>query len=698
MTTHEDPAAGDDNSYLHAVLADYAALRQERQNDHQVFAALMGLAFVLGSVLIGFLGQSCTNLPRLSSCQPHLWQPIYAFLPLLPLGVLAVFAEFSNVLVLRSYYMRAIEQELQDLGDAPTRTFRESGPMRYPSFGQLIDSAIYSPRTGFLRYSFLHVLLVVTLAVILVPIVFLSLVLAGPIDLQVVMGAVYSTAIAFLLRIAWATTMGGERFWQDATARLRRARRDATRISGQERSLVSYLVLPRPVDLLEKGSIIPLAWIMSAAVFGTLGWPMLEDVLAAMVVFELLLYQARYVLNDIRGLRVDGVYSTFKLRTRFPPSTGRVGVEAALVSAVVRLGLAVWLTARVVDPAVRAPLLVAAGALVVHTIAYEALRASESSMTGQLLLALTPGRAAIFLLSGVGSAIRACLGILLAQPHRPDLTFVALAAVTMTVFASMYVTMQWTLDALGQVAPDRDERLPTNRYRQALEQMSHLAALLRQARVLEAHGGSLVPVDRLTPDAEERMARSRALEHVSSRAWWNAMLVMAMPFATMVGLRAAELADARRRYGTGLTIAAGLLGLAGARATVLLYGGDSRMRMPGDLLARPSPARALLGVAITSAAVGLMVSQGAAPSAGWIASLPTALVGAVYVFYRHASRAEVLLDPVAAMRTGARVLASAGHSVVRVVVGPDASRLLEGQHNGSGESAPEDAARPRSSS
>jgi len=689
VTRRKDPDDGDDNRYLQALLADYSALRQERQTDNQVFAALMSVAFVLVSVLIGFLGQSCPQLPRLNSCRPQLWQPLYAFLPLAPLVILTVFVEFSNILVLRSYYMRAIEQELRDLGKTPTRTFRDSSPMQYPSFGQLIDSAIYSPRTGFLRYQFLHGIILVTFAMIMLPTVFLSLLVAGPIDLQVVMGAVYSAAIVFLFRMAWATTIGGERFWQDATRRLRRAQRDAPRASVGERSLVSYLVLPRPVDLVEKGLIIPLAWILSAVVFRTFDWSTLQDVLAVMVVFELLLYQARYLVNDMRGIRVDGVYSAFKLRTRFPPSTGRMGVQAALVSGVVRVSLAVWLTTRVVDPVVQAPILVAAGALLAHTIVYEGFRTAESSITGKLLLALTPRRAAIFLLGGVGSAIRASLGIVLGQIHRPDrdLTFVALAAVAMTLFASMYVSMQWTLDALGQVAPDRDERLPTNRYRRTLEQMSHLATLLQQARVLEAHGGDLVPVDALTPDVEERMSRSRVLEHVSSWTWWNAMLVMAMPLAAAVGLRAAG------SYATGPTIATGLLGLVGGLASMLFYGGDSRMRVPGGVLAAPSPVRALLSVAITSAAVGLLASHGAVPAAGWIVPLPTLLVGIVYVFYRHASRVEVLLDPAAWVRTGTRELARAGYRVLRVIVGPDALTLLEGQHRSKGESAPEDAVR-----
>jgi hypothetical protein len=255
----------------------------------------------------------------------------------------------------------------------------------------------------------------------------------------------------------------------------------------------------------------------------------------------------------------------------------------------------------------------------------------------------------------------------------------------MTVFASMYVTMQWTLDALGQVAPEPDETLPTNRYRRTLERMSHLATLLQQARVLESRDGVLVPVDTLPSDAEARMARSRALEPVSSLTWWNAMLVIAMPLASIVGLRVAG------PHSSGLTVATGFVAVLGAAATILAYGGDSTIRMPWSVLTMPSPARALLTVGITSATIGVVASMATAGVAGWIAPLPTVLVGGVYAFFRHASRTDVLLDPAATVRTVAVVLARVRDRVFGAVVGPDAPTLLNARSSGGG-TAPGDSA------
>jgi hypothetical protein len=328
----EDMDGSDDAPYLTALVADYTALRQERQNDYPVFAALLSVSFVLVTLLLGLLSQTCPHLPSLNSCRPQIWQPAYAFLPMAVLAVLAVFMEFSNILVLRSYYMRAVEQELRELGSAPVRSFRDSNPMRYPSFGQLVDSAVFSPRTGFLRYQVLHGLMVATFVVITIPTVLLCLLVSGPVDLQVVMGVVYAAAIAFLFRMAWATTIGGERFWRDSTVRLGLARPDVPHIGRGERSLSSYVVLPRPVDLVQKGPVTLLAWVLGGAVLGTFDWSSLGDLLTAVVIFELLLYQARYVINDLRGLDVDGEYSAFKQRTRFPRSSGRPGVQAALIS------------------------------------------------------------------------------------------------------------------------------------------------------------------------------------------------------------------------------------------------------------------------------------------------------------------------------------------------------------------------------
>src|SRR3954467_4980906 len=108
-----------------------------------------------------------------------------------------------------------------------------------------------------------------------------------------------------------------------------------------ERRLAGYLLLPRPGDLV-KAWIFPACFLLGVlAEEGASG----REVLRAALVWaalELLLYQARYQWNDIRGFEADQRHPERAARGRLPgpPSRGRAHIRASAAVAAARLGLA----------------------------------------------------------------------------------------------------------------------------------------------------------------------------------------------------------------------------------------------------------------------------------------------------------------------------------------------------------------------
>ena len=111
-----------------------------------------------------------------------------------------------------------------------------------------------------------------------------------------------------------------------------------------ERALAGYLLLPRPGDLI-KAWIFPAAFILGVLAVGGAGGREILRTALIWVALELLIYQARYQWNDIRGFEADQRHPDRVARGRLPGpiSRGRQHVRASALVAVGRLGLAALL-------------------------------------------------------------------------------------------------------------------------------------------------------------------------------------------------------------------------------------------------------------------------------------------------------------------------------------------------------------------
>jgi hypothetical protein len=215
-----------------------------------------------------------------------------------------------------------------------------------------------------------------------------------------------------------------------------------------ERSLRNYLLLPRPGDLVK-------AWIFPAAfALGVLaaGGASGGEVLRAVVIWialELLIYQARYQWNDIRGFAADQRHPDRAGRGRLPgpASRGREHIRASALVAAARLGLVALLAVALpLDLGWALPALVVA----IFGVAalYEALRSRSTGGSDWVPPPLTGGILALWVVVGAGYAIRGLAGLGSAVAF--DTPWLPLTAtVALWAFGIAFVTGRWALEALA---------------------------------------------------------------------------------------------------------------------------------------------------------------------------------------------------------------------------------------------------------
>jgi hypothetical protein len=301
-----------------------------------------------------------------------------------------------------------------------------------------------------------------------------------------------------------------------------------------ERSLRSYLLLPRPGDLVKAG-IFPCAFVLGVlADGGTSG----REVLRAAVIWfalELLIYQARYQWNDIRGFEADQRHPDRAARGRLPgpASRGREHKRASALAALTRLALVAILALALSSLDLVVPLLVLAVAVFGLAALYEALRTGVTGRSDRVPPPVTAGILAIWLVIGAGYAIRALAGFaaavdLFASPWLPLAALLAAWA-----FGIAFVTSRWALEALAYAC--RDESGGVSWQVEPGQAREHSLALIRW---LPAR-----------PKADSGVGKGslndwRALnESVSLLAPWNIAAVVAATAAAATGRLLAGPAD-----------------------------------------------------------------------------------------------------------------------------------------------------------
>jgi hypothetical protein len=217
-----------------------------------------------------------------------------------------------------------------------------------------------------------------------------------------------------------------------------------------ERSLGGYLLLPRPGDLI-KAWIFPAAFALGVLATGGSSDHRLARAAVIWIALELLIYQARYQWNDIRGFEADQRHPERASRGRLPgpESRSRQHIRASAAAAAARFALAALAALALPSLALAGPLLGLAVAVFGVAALYEILRSRATGKSGRVPPPLSFDVVALWIVVGGGYAIRGFSGLalgtdLFGQPGLP-----LAVAVAFWAFGIAFVTSRWALEALA---------------------------------------------------------------------------------------------------------------------------------------------------------------------------------------------------------------------------------------------------------
>jgi hypothetical protein len=637
----------DDGWRRSLVLEAYRLERAEGTSHLAMQATFVALALTSIGLLSGFLSQVCAVGYAGDTCV-EVPDVVLAGMPLVPTAFLAYLA--GNVLraTLRSFYLRALERELAGTVP-PGLTLRA-----YPWLGvpRGVELSLHASPAAVRRGGAARVLGAMLIGTLLIGYVGFVVVLVVAVSLpwQLLMVALYGLACGAIIRLGALAVLDGRSYFAQAVRSMNESLsvplrpRVHPREEGR-RTMASYLALPRP-DSAPKALIALVAGMLAAVAAARPLLPALPALLLGTAVYELLLYQCRYQLNDLRGIREDQDDVARATRGRLPVVPGRLGsaVRASLVAAGVRIYLAVGLTLFLPRP-VQGVLAAAAAALVVLTVLYEAARAWARGADRH-------GWAVVLPLA-VGYALRAALGAALFHAASGgavpvDGWFVALTLLG-AAFGLMFVSATWALHAVCQAGPPTGPDGPGWR--------------LDRARVHER--GLLRHVDAAPwasrPDLDWRTVP--ALAPVTSlRAPSNLAFVAT---AALTAVFAVAWVEPGAGPGTWWSAGAAVAGAAGAAALTR----TSAAGPGGRRRAAPAAQAAAVLLAGVAGAVAVTTVPRAAPL---LAAVPLAVTCALYGTLTSLSYAALKssgADLLARLRAGRRAL-------FRAVVGDATARAL----------------------
>ena len=486
------------------LLNEYYIAREDEQQFQTILATMISVAVALLGAIIVVFYQSCDLNPS-DNCL-RIRPIVYVALPFGPLVVLAYIGVLSNVASARSFYLRALERQLHEYADGTSMPLGPESPgsmngrsLPVPMFMHLVH-VVTSQRHGFLRYRYLTFLFYMAMAVMFFGVTATSLVLSKSGVLQGVMGLAYGVTTVVFLIVLWSGSVGGRGLWGRLIARLDEARKeplvahDPVPVPAR---LWAYLALPRPAELVAKGVFIPLTVAIAASVLARGHPPGILHVLVFVVAFEYFMYQARYMLNDIRNLDEDARDPLAEGRNRLPQPMSGSMLNVTLGVLLMRVLLWAVVVAWLWRFGLGAPLLISG--IIIFLIAglYEQLRDRVRASTkegGENILGLGLGKPAIYIVVGFGYALRAVTGIWIGSAGGAGVAILALTVVSMSALGTMFVAMTWvvmgtsfieSLRVLPTEATDGGEQadLP-HRCSPGLIDKSHYGPLLAQAGLL----------------------------------------------------------------------------------------------------------------------------------------------------------------------------------------------------------------------
>jgi hypothetical protein len=306
--------------------------------------------------------------------------------------------------------------------------------------------------------------------------------------------------------------------------------------AARERSLREYLLLPRPGDLV-KAWIFPAAFVFGVLADGGAGGRELLRAALVWVALELLIYQARYQWNDIRGFAADQRHPDAAGRGRLPGPLSRRRRHIHASAAVLCARLSLVALSALALPALHLGWVLGALTAAVFGIAvvYESLRSRATGSSSQVPVPSRPGLVALWLVVGGGYAVRGVSGLAVAIDIGSEPLVAVAALVTMWSFGVAFVTARWALESLAFARRAEGGKIRWE-VRDGVAR-EHSLALARWLPATAPDGAAKAP-------GTGRLEDWRALKSgVPLTAPWNLAAVLAAAAAALTGRLLAGPAD-----------------------------------------------------------------------------------------------------------------------------------------------------------
>ncbi|QBS39072.1 hypothetical protein DMB37_02050 [Nocardia sp. CS682] len=329
-----------EQNYFDALIADYVAARDdERELNNQlvgVFGGVVTTLALFGAFVTFVSGNEPSN---------HIHDAAAAAVPLIPLALACMLQVTASQATVRSFYSRALERELAKLLP-PGKPDMAGYPLLRPVMYREMIAELNSLSHGYRIPRILQLVAMLSLEFI-----FLGLLCymarQYAFYLQFIMLVVYLPVIVLLVVEAGNGTVNGRSYFlklvRDTRARRATPLLPLAQSPTGERKLLSYLLLPRPMDL-SKALFFPIGTltliVMQPSVLEVPYF--VPRMLVLWFILEILIYQGRYQLNDLRGLDEDQVSPNAAQRGRIP--TRAAGLRVAAYATLGAIGARVVLT------------------------------------------------------------------------------------------------------------------------------------------------------------------------------------------------------------------------------------------------------------------------------------------------------------------------------------------------------------------
>ncbi|MHB8467536.1 MAG: hypothetical protein ACYDD7_22205 [Acidimicrobiales bacterium] len=356
-------------------------------------------------------------------------------------------------------------------------------------------------------------------------------------------------------------------------SRRRRAAAAAALETSSPRSLMSYILFPRPVDFLSKALVIgPITALLGAAMGGFDKAPPLCHVAAVLAVWEYLIYQARYQVNDVIGAEEDSGTPDSTERWRLPlilddaddpvqRHRNHTRKVISIASALLRVLLAVtWVL--IYSPRREGLILagitgITASAAILYELARRSLFqfALEAVNVGAGTVASVwqddPRRrqvrgalACVYSLIGIGYGARALVALDLGTNWRLPMSTASLTFFFMVCVGCFGCLMVWTADCAKYIDPA--STLPARKVLSTLALRPHIHLLGVHTDVIAEDANSV--------SALQRTGDDRALLHERLGGHpWRAPFLAAMIIAFFASASLSQWSGARVQH-TRLTL------------------------------------------------------------------------------------------------------------------------------------------------